>query len=414
MLRLTVSYGGDLRRLTLMEGRSATLGASPDNDLVAPFPGVSRHHARVEPEEGEAVLVDLGSKNGLVVGGERRDRVVLEPGDRVVVGRAVVSLEEVRPSDLEIAVALDPGGTQVAGATRRGARSGETAPHWALHLVRDLESLAAGATEVRRTAVLAGIADAVGATGLWTFAVVEGDLFLRDCVGAVPSDQAISCVAETVLQDATALPRHPVEIQDRVGWMLICPPLAGAAPVLVTLHPADSRPEPWAADLLVHLAERLRLLEEEISTEDLPSLVRLFLRQATVRYGKRIQGVGRRALALLESRQWDGRLRELEHAIEGAVLRCPEGAVVEAAHFTGLEGGAPTGERESRAGAGTSPDETLVTDPFIPLRARLKETERIAIQEALERASGDHRKAARLLGVTPESLERRIARLRLG
>lgn len=412
MLRLTVSYGGDTRRLPLVEGRTSTLGAADDNDFVVPFPGVSRHHARVEPGRHEVTLVDLGSKNGLVVGAERRDRVVLRPGERVLAGRAVIVLEDVAPSDLELAVALEPPAPGEQVTAIRSARSGETAPHWALHLVRDLESLSAEASEVRRTAVLAGVADAVGAVGLWTFAVVEGDLFLRDCVGAVPSGEAISRIGEVVLQDDGPPPRRPVEVEDDVGWMLVCPPLSGSTPVLVTLYPRGRRPEPWAADLLVHLAERLRLLEGELASDDLPALVRLFLLQATARYGKRVRGIGRRALELLQARRWDGRIRELEHAIEGAVLRCPEGATVEAAHFA--EPGVVEAGREGAVPDAPEADETLVTGAFVPLRERLEEVERRAIREALERTAGDRERAARLLGVDREELDRRIDRLRAG
>lgn len=411
MLRISLSYGGDVRRLTLVEGRSLTLGASPDNDLVVPFPGVSRHHARLEVEAGEVVLVDLGSKNGLVVGAERRDRAVLLPGDRAVLGRAVLAVEDVPLSDLELAVTLDPDSAREGSPGPRGARSGETAPHWALHLVRDLESLATGATEARRTEVLDRIAGAVGASGLWTFAGVEGDLFLRDCVGAVPSEDAVARIAETVLQDPPGAARRPAELEDPTGWTLICPPLAGATPVVVTLHPPERRAEPWAADLLVHLAERLRLLEGELSQEDLPALVRMFLVQAAARYGKRIGGVGRRALELLQSRRWDGRLRELEHAIEGAVLRCPEGGAVEAAHFVELLASVPT---EGQAGTKVAtPEETLVTGGFLSLSARLEETERSAIREALARTGGDLEKAARLLRIRREALARRMEHLGL-
>lgn len=411
MLRLTVSYGGETRRLPLVEGRAVTLGAADDNHFVVPFPGVSRHHARVEPAQREVVLVDLGSKNGLVVGTERRDRVVLRAGDRVLVGRAVLTVDQVAPSDLDLALVLEPGDAEPPASAAQGARSGETAPHWALHLVRDLEALSAEANEVRRTAVLARIADAVGAAGLWTFAVVEGDLFLRDCVGAVPSGQAIARIGEAVLRDDGPPPRRPLEVENGSGWTLVCPPLVGSSPVLVTVYPPARRPEPWAADLLGHLAERLRLLEGEVSPEDLPALVRLFLLQATARYGKRVQGIGRRALELLQARRWDGRIRELEHAIEGAVLRCPDGAAVEAAHFSQALDPEGPGDAAPRGLAGG--DETLVTDPFVPLRERVEEVERAAIREALERTGGDRARAARLLHVSRETLARKIALLGL-
>ena len=412
MFRLTASYGGETRRRPLAAGGAITLGAAEDNDFVVPFPGVSRHHARVEPASSGVVLVDLGSKNGLLVGAERRDRVVLRAGDRVLVGRAVVALEEVAASDLELALALEPEAPLEVAPTARSARSGATAPHWALHLVRDLESLSSQASEVRRTAVLAGIADAVGAVGLWTFAVVEGDLFLRDCVGAVPEGEAVARIGDAVLRDGGGPPRRPVEIEGAAGWTLVCPPLAGGTPVVVTRHPRDRRPEPWATDLLAHLAERLRLLEGELSAEDLPALVRLFLLQAAARYGKRIQGIGRRALELLQTRRWEGRLRELEHAIEGAVLRCPEGEAVEAGHFVGSLSLDAAGA--AAPGRPRGSEDTLVTEAFAPLRERVEEVEREAIREALARAGGDRPAAARLLRISRETLERKIDLLRLG
>lgn len=49
----------------------ATLGASHDNDLVIPFPGVSRHHAVIRSRRGLLQIVDSGSKNGVRVKGER-------------------------------------------------------------------------------------------------------------------------------------------------------------------------------------------------------------------------------------------------------------------------------------------------------------------------------------------------------
>lgn len=411
MLRLTASFGGETRRFPLVEGRSLTLGAARDNDLVVPFPGVSRRHARVEIGPGRAILVDLDSKNGLVADGARHERVVLRPGDRVQAGRAVVSLEWVEPGDVELAVAVDPPSSAAAGAAARAVPAGETAPQWALHLVRDLESLAAGVNEARRTEALARIRDAVGAIGLWTFARVEGDLFLRDCVGPVPSDPEVERIAAAVLEDPDPPARGPVELEGASGWTLISPPLAGATPVLVTLHPRERRPEPWAADLLTHLAERLRILEGELSDEDLPAVVHIFLVQAMARYGKRIRGIGRRALELLQARRWDGRIRELEHAIEGAVLRCPDGEAIEAAHLTAPGASEPVGG----PGPGVAPggDDTLVTTPFLSLRERVQEAEREAVRTALERAGGDRDEAARLLQVSREALDRRIAELGL-
>jgi hypothetical protein len=43
------------------------VGSSPDNDIVIPFPGVSRTHAIVRPHGGQLEIVDAGSTNGQLV-----------------------------------------------------------------------------------------------------------------------------------------------------------------------------------------------------------------------------------------------------------------------------------------------------------------------------------------------------------
>jgi ABC transport system ATP-binding/permease protein len=65
-----------------------TLGRGDDNDVVLADERVSRHHARIRPETGGFVLVDLGSRHGTFVNGERLtgDGRRLSSGDAVTVG----------------------------------------------------------------------------------------------------------------------------------------------------------------------------------------------------------------------------------------------------------------------------------------------------------------------------------------
>lgn len=78
----------------LEDGRTAVsflpfrIGRARDNDLVLPSPLVSRRHAEiVETSADVLVLRDLGSRNGLIVAGERveqvplRDSLVVHIGD---------------------------------------------------------------------------------------------------------------------------------------------------------------------------------------------------------------------------------------------------------------------------------------------------------------------------------------------
>src|ERR1700692_3687162 len=60
-----------------------TVGRKVDKDLVIADPRVSRDHAQITQEGQEFFLVDLGSKHGTFVNGERIQRQKLERGDRL-------------------------------------------------------------------------------------------------------------------------------------------------------------------------------------------------------------------------------------------------------------------------------------------------------------------------------------------
>lgn len=72
-----------------------TIGRGPANDLVLASMAVSRTHAEIVRDGGGYCLRDRGSRNGLLVGGERVESVVLAPGVVVTVGDLALSLERV-------------------------------------------------------------------------------------------------------------------------------------------------------------------------------------------------------------------------------------------------------------------------------------------------------------------------------
>ena len=77
---LEVVAGPDTGRTVQVEKRSALLGTHPSSDLVLTDPHVSRAHARIDVEETDYVLTDLGSTNGTRAGGVRIRQVCLEDG----------------------------------------------------------------------------------------------------------------------------------------------------------------------------------------------------------------------------------------------------------------------------------------------------------------------------------------------
>ena len=66
-----------------------TLGRAGDNDIVVNSPVVSGHHARIERTDGTVRILDLGSSNGLVFGGQRVSQKVLAHGDMLYIGKDV-------------------------------------------------------------------------------------------------------------------------------------------------------------------------------------------------------------------------------------------------------------------------------------------------------------------------------------
>jgi DNA-binding winged helix-turn-helix (wHTH) protein len=79
----------DGRRLPLRPGENL-LGREPDDGINLDSPTVSRRHARISISGTEAVIEDLGSKNGTFVGGEPVSTAVpLKDGDEIRTGSIV-------------------------------------------------------------------------------------------------------------------------------------------------------------------------------------------------------------------------------------------------------------------------------------------------------------------------------------
>ena len=81
----------ETRQVPLTEGDNI-LGRAPDAAVWIDALGVSRHHARIIIEGGDATVEDLGSKNGTYVGAER----VMAPcrladGDQIRLGSVVIT-----------------------------------------------------------------------------------------------------------------------------------------------------------------------------------------------------------------------------------------------------------------------------------------------------------------------------------
>jgi DNA-binding NtrC family response regulator len=122
--------------------------------------------------------------------------------------------------------------------------------------------------------------------------------------------------------------------------------------------------------------------------EDLPVLAAHFLRQHAEHYRKPITGFDEGAIKALLSHSWPGNIRELDHAVERAVLMA-QGDVIRSADL---------GLRSGREG------------PPRLEEMSLEDVEALLIKKALARFNGNVSHAASALGLSRSALYRRLQR----
>ncbi len=92
MGRILVTAGPDQGRIFEL-GENQIVGRQARNGVPLSDTRASREHARIEKSSFGYTLIDLGSKNGTLVNGERVDRFVLSPGDSILVGETYMTIE---------------------------------------------------------------------------------------------------------------------------------------------------------------------------------------------------------------------------------------------------------------------------------------------------------------------------------
>jgi sigma-B regulation protein RsbU (phosphoserine phosphatase) len=96
-------------------GGRLAIGRGADNDVRLFGYDVSRRHAEIRVIDGRPVIVDLGSRNGTFVNGERIDRAALTNGDRVRIGSTHIEIFKGAPP-----VETDPEEQTVLNAVASG------------------------------------------------------------------------------------------------------------------------------------------------------------------------------------------------------------------------------------------------------------------------------------------------------
>jgi transcriptional regulator with PAS, ATPase and Fis domain len=138
---------------------------------------------------------------------------------------------------------------------------------------------------------------------------------------------------------------------------------------------------------------RLKLPPLRERRSDIPLLVEHFRRRLNVETGKSVERVDDAVFDILMAHEFPGNIRELENVMQHVFILC-RGNVVQPAHLPGELAAAV------EPGHGQAP-------------LTLKDIEKRAIREALDRHAGNRTASAKELGIDPSTLYRKMHRYRI-
>ncbi|GMR23295.1 MAG: hypothetical protein BMS9Abin37_1712 [Acidobacteriota bacterium] len=180
-------------------------------------------------------------------------------------------------------------------------------------------------------------------------------------------------------------------------------PVGGVRPVgygarLVAATNRNLEKEVEAGRFREDLYYRVRVIEIRLPplrerVEDIPLLVEHILSRLTARLNRRIRGVATEAMRALIASRWRGNVRELENVLERAVILADH-------ELLGI-GDLPAELTDKLQGV----------EPTMDLRAAVLAFELEHIGRVLAQTNGNREQAARLLGIDPSTLYRRLKEL---
>ncbi|HET9554625.1 MAG TPA: sigma-54 dependent transcriptional regulator [Anaeromyxobacteraceae bacterium] len=160
----------------------------------------------------------------------------------------------------------------------------------------------------------------------------------------------------------------------------------------------------FRADLFFRLnVVRLEVPALRDHLEDVPGLAAHFIARFNQELKRQVRGISPAAMELLKGYHWPGNIRELRNVVERAFILHAGADEIRPEHLS----------PELRRAAAARPKERPV--PTVDAQGLvLDDVERKLIAEAMERASGNQSKAARLLGVSRDTLRYRLKKHGMG
>lgn len=149
--------------------------------------------------------------------------------------------------------------------------------------------------------------------------------------------------------------------------------------------------------------------------EDIQQLANYFVRKYAAKCKRRIKGISTPARACLQRYTWKGNVRELENAIEHAIVMAATDLILAEDLPEKILECEPEIEDEN---APTIFDVDVITQPIVAVgvtnfHKAVKEAKKQIIQQAIEQAAGNRVAAAELLGIHPNNFDRLVREFNL-
>jgi DNA-binding NtrC family response regulator len=207
----------------------------------------------------------------------------------------------------------------------------------------------------------------------------DGGTIFLDEVGEIPL--SVQAKLLRVLQDASVMPVGGRKSKPlRIRWISATNRELGE----------EIREGRFRSDLFYRLAGvEVTVPPLRERTEELPELVEHFVGALEMEHGRGVRGLSVEAYRTLMAYPWPGNVRELQTEVKRAYFLAEPGGLIQRGHLS----------QRVRDGA---------TEPPPSLDHRRKEVEVRRIEEALKAAGGNVTRAAAKLGITRQTLAKRV------
>lgn len=426
---LVIYHNDGAQMVVLVDGESVVIGRSRTADVTVETADLSRKHARFD-RVGDLVWVeDLKSTNGTLLGGACVERMLVRPGDEVVMGSVVVvfhsetshsSPRATLGSSAQVRPVVESAKMQEVYATvDRVARTalpvmvyGETGTGKelvarALHEGSDRSdrplvviNCAAIPRELIESLLFGherGAFTGAHQVQKGVFEEADGSTLFLDEIGELSSSAQSTLLRVLETKKVTRVGSN----RERSADVRV-----------VTATNRDLEQMCEAGTFRRDLFYRLNALAIDIPplrerTEEIGPLAQLFIKAANEATNSSVSGIGAAAIDALHQHVWPGNVRELRNTIDRAVVLA-QGGEVEVTHLPRAiqEAVRERRNRDPTAPSAPAKDKAQESGSFGP-KVRRFETDLII--GALQGAAGNKARAARNLRIPLTTLKHKLA-----